>query len=39
MFLIAGGTALGVVGAVLGGARLLTDKRHRLRLDRLTAVE
>jgi putative ABC transport system permease protein len=39
MFLIAGGTALGVLGAVLGGARLLTDKRHRLRLDRLTAVE
>jgi len=39
MFLIAGGTALGVLGAVLGGARLLTDKRHRLRLDRLTAIE
>ena len=39
MFLIAGGTALGVLGAVLGGARFLTDKRHRLRLDRLTAIE
>lgn len=34
-FLIAGGTALGVFFAVLGGARLLTDERHRLRLDRL----
>lgn len=35
MFLIAGGTGLGVLLAVLGGARLLTDERHRLRLDRL----
>lgn len=35
MFLIAGGTALGTLMAVLGGARLLTDERHRLRLDRL----
>jgi putative ABC transport system permease protein len=35
MFLIAGGTALGVFLAVLGGARYLTDERHRLRLDRL----
>lgn len=35
MFLIAGGTALGVFLAVLGGARYLSDERHRLRLDRL----
>jgi putative ABC transport system permease protein len=35
MFLIAGGTALGALIAVLGGARLLSDERHRLRLDRL----
>ena len=36
MFLIAGGTGLGVLVAVLGGVRRLTDGRHRLRLDRLT---
>lgn len=35
MFLLAGSTALGVVMAVLGGVLLLTDERHRLRLDRL----
>jgi putative ABC transport system permease protein len=35
MFLIAGGTALGAVTAVLGGVARLTDARHRLRLDRL----
>jgi len=35
MFLIAGSTALGTFLAVIGGARLLTDERHRLRLDRL----
>lgn len=35
MFLIAGGTGLGAVSAVLGGAYRLTDARHRLRLDRL----
>ncbi|GAB4232831.1 MAG: iron export ABC transporter permease subunit FetB [Methyloligellaceae bacterium] len=35
MFLIAGTTGLGVLLAVLGGARLLSDERHRLRLDRL----
>jgi putative ABC transport system permease protein len=34
-FLIAGATALGAFLAVMGGARLLTDERHRLRLDRL----
>ena len=36
MFLIAGGIGLGVLAAVLGGVRRLTDGRHRLRLDRLT---
>lgn len=34
-FLIAGGTAMGAFMAVMGGARLLSDDRHRLRLDRL----
>lgn len=37
MFLIAGGTGLGTLAAVLGGAKLLTDNRHRLRLDRIEA--
>jgi putative ABC transport system permease protein len=37
IFLIAGGTGLGAVTAVLGGVYRLTDGRHRLRLDRLTA--
>ena len=37
MFLIAGGTGFGAVAAVLGGVYRLTDARHRLRLDRLTA--
>lgn len=37
MFLIAGGTAIGALSAVLLGAWRLTDSRHRLRLDRLTA--
>jgi putative ABC transport system permease protein len=37
MFLIAGGTGLGTLAAVIGGARLLTDNRHRLRLDRIAA--
>jgi putative ABC transport system permease protein len=35
MFLIAGGTGLGTLAAVIGGARLLTDHRHRLRLERI----
>ena len=35
MFLIAGGTGIGVVGAVHAAAARLTDARHRLRLDRL----
>lgn len=37
MFLIAGGTGIGAVAAVMGGAYRLTDNRHRLRLDRLGA--
>lgn len=36
MFLIAGATGLGVLGAVLSGVWRLTDSRHRLRLERLT---
>lgn len=35
MFLIAGGTGIGAVAAVMGGLYRLTDARHRLRLDRL----
>lgn len=35
MFLIGGGTALGVFAAVTLGSQRLTDGRHRLRLDRL----
>lgn len=38
MFLIAGGTGLGAVAAVLGGVLRLTDSRHRLRLDNLAPV-
>ena len=37
MFLITGGTGLGAVTAVLAGGYRLTDRRHRLRLDRLAA--
>jgi len=37
LFLIAGGTGLGALAAVMGGAYRLTDARHRLRLDRLSA--
>ncbi len=37
MFLIAGGTGLGSVAAVIGGVYRLTDSRHRLRLDRLAS--
>jgi UDP-glucose/iron transport system permease protein len=39
MFMIAGGTGLGVFAAVYAGARRLTDPRHRLRLDRLAGAE
>ena len=35
MFLIGGATGLGVLAAVLGAVRRLSDDRHRLRLDRL----
>jgi putative ABC transport system permease protein len=35
MFLIAGATGVAVVAAGLGSVLLLTDERHRLRLDRL----
>ncbi len=37
MFLIAGATAIGVVAGGFAAVHLLTDERHRLRLDRLTA--
>lgn len=36
LFLIAGGTALGAIIAVLAATYRITDKRHRLRLDHLT---
>lgn len=35
MFLIAGATGIAVVAAGLGSVLLITDERHRLRLDRL----
>jgi len=35
MFMLAGGTGIGVFAAVYAGAWRLTDARHRLRLDRL----
>ena len=35
IFLIAGGTGLGVLFAVAAASRRLSDSRHRLRLDRL----
>ena len=38
MFLIAGGTGIGVFLAVYAGTRRLSDSRHRLRLDRLRPV-
>jgi putative ABC transport system permease protein len=37
MFLIAGGTGLGTLAAVIGGGYRLTDHRHRLRLDRIAS--
>ena len=37
MFLIGGATGIGVVLAILGGTSLITDQRHRLRLDRFKA--
>ena len=39
MFLIAGGTGMGAVAAVVAGGYRLTDARHRLRLDRLAKTE
>ncbi len=36
MFLIAGGTGLGTMTAVIAGGYRLTDGRHRLRLERLS---
>lgn len=36
LFVIAGSTALAVIATALGGVLLLSDERHRLRLDRLT---
>lgn len=38
MFLIAGSTGLGLLGAVIGGAWRITDHRHRLRTDRLAGA-
>jgi putative ABC transport system permease protein len=37
MFLIASATALGAFFGGLAGLMLLTDERHRLRLDRIVA--
>ncbi len=39
MFLIAGGTGLGTLAAVIGGGWLVTDHRHRLRLDRIASED
>ena len=39
MFMVGGGTAFGSLFAILGGARLLSDSRHRLRLDRLQTLK
>jgi putative ABC transport system permease protein len=36
MFLIAGATGIGLVVALWGAAWRLSDRRHRIRLDRLT---
>jgi putative ABC transport system permease protein len=37
LFVIAGSTALAVIATALGAVLLLSDSRHRLRLDRLNA--
>ncbi|MDH3235788.1 MAG: iron export ABC transporter permease subunit FetB [Alphaproteobacteria bacterium] len=39
MFMIAGGTGIGVFAAVYAGTWRLTDARHRLRLDRLAQAQ
>jgi putative ABC transport system permease protein len=36
MFVIAGATALGTLMAVTAAVFLITDERHRLRLDRVS---
>ena len=36
MFVLSGASGLGALAAAYGGVLLLTDARHRLRLDRLT---
>jgi putative ABC transport system permease protein len=38
MFVLTGASGLGALAAVFGGVLLLTDARHRLRLDRLAAT-
>jgi putative ABC transport system permease protein len=38
MFVLSGATSLGVTIAAICGAYLLTDARHRLRLDRMTVT-
>jgi putative ABC transport system permease protein len=38
MFVLAGASGLGALIAAFGGVLLLTDSRHRLRLDRLAAA-
>ena len=39
MFLIAGATAVAVLAGGIASVHLLTDERHRLRLDRLSAAK
>jgi putative ABC transport system permease protein len=38
MFILAGASGLGALAAALGSVLLMTDRRHRLRLDRLAAA-
>jgi putative ABC transport system permease protein len=38
MFVLSGASGLGALAAAYGGVLLLTDARHRLRLDRLAAA-
>ena len=38
MFVISGAAGIGALLTALGATRLLSDPRHRLRLDRLTAA-
>jgi putative ABC transport system permease protein len=39
MFVLAGAGALGALAAAFGGVLMLTDSRHRLRLDRLATAQ